>query len=117
MGATRTPQVVVLDQEHRLRYRGRIDDQLRLGGSLPQASRSDLQQALTELLAGQPISVPETPVDGCIITPPTPVPPTTDLTYHHDIAPIVAQHCVRCHHPDSAAPFSLLTFEQIAANA
>ena len=117
LGATRTPQVVVLDQEHRLRYRGRIDDQLRLGGSLPQASRSDLDEALTELLAGESISVSETPVDGCIITPRSNKPTTTDFTYHQDIAPIFAQHCARCHHPDSAAPFSLLTFEQIASNA
>ena len=27
LGAMRTPQVVVLDREHRIRYRGRIDDQ------------------------------------------------------------------------------------------
>ena len=32
LGVTRTPEVVVLDGEKRLRYRGRIDDQYRLGG-------------------------------------------------------------------------------------
>lgn len=117
LGATRTPQVVVLDQEHRLRYRGRIDDQIRLGGALPQASRNDLDEALNELLADEPISVPETPVDGCVITPHFEKPSSTNLTYHQDIAPIFAEHCARCHHPDSAAPFSLLTFEQVASNA
>src|SRR5262249_40064576 len=30
LGVTRTPEVVVLDAERRLRYRGRIDDQYRL---------------------------------------------------------------------------------------
>lgn len=117
LGATRTPQVVVLDQQHRLRYRGRIDDQLRLGGARPQPSRNDLEQALTELLAGKPISLPETPVDGCIITAPSNQTSSTALTYYHDIAPIFASHCARCHHPDSAAPFSLLTSEQVIANA
>ena len=117
LGVTRTPQVVVLDQQHRLRYRGRIDDQLRLGGARPQPSRNDLEQALTELLAGKPISLPETPVDGCIITAPSNQPSNTALTYYHDIAPIFARHCARCHHPNSAAPFSLLTSDQVVANA
>ena len=33
LGVRRTPEVVVLDAERRLRYRGRIDDQYRLGGT------------------------------------------------------------------------------------
>jgi len=37
VGVTRTPEVVVLDGERRLRYRGRIDDQFRLGGARPEA--------------------------------------------------------------------------------
>ena len=32
LGATRTPEVVVLDAERKIRYRGRIDNQYRLGG-------------------------------------------------------------------------------------
>ena len=32
LGVKRTPEVVVIDSEKHLRYRGRIDDQYRLGG-------------------------------------------------------------------------------------
>src|SRR5207249_3487972 len=45
LGVTRTPEVVVLDDDRRLRYRGRIDDQYRLGGTRPTATRNDLREA------------------------------------------------------------------------
>ena len=61
LGVLRTPEVVVLDQELHLRYRGRVDDQLRLGGSRPEPTRRDLELALAEVLSGQPVSQPETP--------------------------------------------------------
>ena len=35
LGIERTPEVAVLDGQQRLRYRGRIDDQVRLSGSRP----------------------------------------------------------------------------------
>src|SRR5437867_4181385 len=31
-------------------------------------------------------------------------------TFARDIAPIVYSRCAPCHHPDGAAPFSLLTY-------
>src|SRR5262249_9074186 len=57
LGARRTPEVVVLDAERRIRYRGRIDDQFRPGGNLPKPTRRDLKEALDELLAGKDVSV------------------------------------------------------------
>lgn len=68
LGVTRTPQVVVLDREKKLRYRGRVDDQFRLGGVRPAPSREDLRIALEEILAGKEVSVPETKAEGCLIT-------------------------------------------------
>lgn len=117
LGVQRTPEVVILDQQHVLVYRGRIDDQYRLGGVLPQPRRRDLEEALLEVLAGETVTVPTTPVDGCQITRPSdasghsssaPVP-----TYHADVAPIVRAHCQPCHQPGSAAPFSLMTYRQV----
>ena len=75
LGVTRTPEVVVLDGERRLRYRGRIDDQYRLGGNRAAPTRRDLQEALEQVLAGKEVTVPDTPVDGCLITRPEPRPP------------------------------------------
>jgi hypothetical protein len=116
LGVTRTPEVAVLNAERKLVYRGRVDDQLRLGGARPEPTRRDLELALEELLAGQPISVAETPVDGCLITPPASA--TNDHpppTFYRDVLPILQTRCTRCHREGTAAPFALQTWEQASA--
>jgi mono/diheme cytochrome c family protein len=40
-----------------------------------------------------------------------------DLTFGHDIAPIVYEHCASCHRPGEAGPFSLLTYDDIKRRA
>lgn len=117
LGVDRTPEVVVLDEKRHLVYRGRIDDQYRIGGVRPKASRNDLEEAITQLLAGDPIAVPETPVDGCKITAVRPeIATDADWTYHADIAPIVDANCAPCHQRGGGAPFSLTTFDKVRAN-
>jgi len=117
LGVQRTPEVVVLDQELRLQYRGRIDDQLRLGGSRREPSRRDLEEAIMEILAGHKVSKPETPVDGCIITPPPSVPADVPAPkFYGEVDAILFEHCSKCHQPDNSAPFSLLSFKDASAN-
>lgn len=115
LGITRTPQVVLLDAERKLRYRGRIDDQFRLGGERPEPTRKDLHEALTELLAGKDISVPETQAEGCLITYAELPKPAEPITYNKHVAPILNKNCVQCHHKDGGAPFSLEGFEKAVA--
>lgn len=38
-------------------------------------------------------------------------------TFNHDIAPIVFERCAVCHRPGTAAPFNLLTYEDVAKRA
>src|SRR6185369_2992872 len=70
-GAMRTPEVVVLDRDRKIRYAGRVDAQFTFGTGVglaqPQPQRGDLELALDELLAGKEISVPATEVKGCLI--------------------------------------------------
>jgi thiol-disulfide isomerase/thioredoxin len=115
LGVRRTPEVVVLDEKRTLRYRGRIDDQYRLGGARDAATRRDLKEALTEVLAGREVTVKETPVDGCLITRPAPLKTDTAVTFAEHVAPILQKHCEVCHRPNSPAPFSLITYKQVAA--
>ena len=118
LGIERTPEVAVLDAERRLVYRGRVDDQLRLGGTKPEPTRRDLEEALRELLDGKPVSVATTTVDGCAITAPEPFDPKQPApTFHKEVAPILNRRCVNCHRPGTAAPFALLEFKDAAANA
>jgi hypothetical protein len=37
-----------------------------------------------------------------------------NITYYNDIQPIIQTNCTPCHRPDKAAPFSLLTYEDVA---
>lgn len=60
-GATRTPEVFVIDAAGVLRYHGRIDN----AKEPARVKRSDLREALDELLAGKPVSVAETKSFGC----------------------------------------------------
>lgn len=68
LGMTRTPEIAVLDVEGQLKYRGRVDDQYRLGGVKPNITSHDLRDALDALLAGKPVERPRVPAEGCVIT-------------------------------------------------
>lgn len=36
---------------------------------------------------------------------------SAEVTFSHDVAPILYKHCVSCHHPNDIAPMSLLTYK------
>lgn len=115
-GVDRTPEVVVLDAELRLKYRGRIDDQYRLGGALPKARRFYLREAIEAVVAGKEVATPQTPVDGCVITSFATDEEPGNYTWHEHIQPLIAQHCQNCHQPGTVAPFTLLDYDEVSGN-
>lgn len=117
LGASKTPEVVLLDQDFSVRYRGRIDDQMRMGGSKPKPSREDLREAIREVLAGQPVTTSQTEVDGCIISPVARADSSGEVTWSSEIALLVHEKCTNCHRPGTAAPFPLMTRDDVASNA
>ncbi|HBL47605.1 MAG TPA: hypothetical protein DDZ90_29890, partial [Planctomycetaceae bacterium] len=56
IGARRTPEIFVLNQERKVCYHGRVDDQYGVGYLRDEPQREDLKVALTELLAGKQVS-------------------------------------------------------------
>ena len=67
-GATITPEAAVFDTRGRVLYRGRIDDRyVSLGVERPVATRRDLDEALTEIVAGKTPSQTTTQAVGCFI--------------------------------------------------
>lgn len=114
VGVERTPGVVVLNADKQLVYRGRVDSQYRLGGVRPTAGRADLEEAIKETLAGEAVSVAETPVDGCKITLAQLPAPSEPITYTKQISRIMKQHCQECHREDTAAPFALSNYEEVS---
>jgi peroxiredoxin len=114
LGATRTCETFVLDPQRTVRYHGRIDDRFQPGADRPEPTRHDLATALDELLDGQPVSVATTPVAGCKLTRTRRAPARGEITWSGQIASLVHTKCSNCHHPETAAPFSLMTYEQTA---
>jgi hypothetical protein len=67
-GATITPEAVVVDPQGRVLYRGRIDDRyVSLGLERPVATRHDLDEALTDVIAGKAPRQATTQAVGCFI--------------------------------------------------
>src|SRR5262249_9172520 len=117
LGATRSGEVALLDGERRLRYRGRVDARFRLSGEAQGAVREDLLEAVEDVLAGREVRIPETPVEGCLITPPAEPDRASTATYGKDVAPILQRHCQECHRPGGDAPFALTGFEDVRSRA
>ena len=70
VGATRTPEAVVLTPAG-LVYRGRIDDQWQaLGARAAAATHHDLGDAVTAALAGRPLAGPFPAAVGCLLPEP-----------------------------------------------
>ncbi len=112
LDASRAGEVVVLDGDKRLRYRGRVDDQFRFGGERPKPSRDDLRLAIEDVLAGRDVAVAETPIDGCRITLPEARVPESEVTYAEHVAPLLQKHCQDCHRPGAPeAPFALADYQ------
>ncbi|QDT93120.1 redoxin family protein [Gimesia algae] len=116
LGLERTPEVAVLDSDFKLQYRGRIDDQYRIGGSLPQPTENNLINAIEAVLKNGPVKIPETNVDGCIITSHAVGHTVKSTTYYEDIQPLIKKHCLDCHRPQTEAPFALTTLEEVLNN-
>jgi len=115
--AQRTPEVFLLDQSRKVRYRGRVDDQFGLGTTVGYAKtevrRRHLVEAIEELLAGKDVSVPVTDAPGCIIGRIRPADDQSSVTYGNQISRIFQKHCVECHREGQIAPFELTNYDDI----
>lgn len=66
LGMTVTPEVAVVAADGTLQYRGRINDMYMEHSRVRDGQfRQDLREALTEILAGKPVSKPFTTAIGC----------------------------------------------------
>ncbi len=108
---TRTPEVVLLDEQRSIRYRGRIDDQYVIGVARDAPTRNDLREAIDDLLQGKPVSVPTTEAIGCLIGRVRTADTQSDITYCNQIVRILHRRCTNCHREGQIGPFSLTNFD------
>jgi hypothetical protein len=112
-GATRTPEVFVLDRQLKVRYRGRIDDQYVPGRAKAKATRHDLTLALEQLITVGSVDVPETETVGCLIGRVKAVKQDSSVNYSRQVARLLQRHCVECHREGEIGPFSLTDYDEV----
>jgi mono/diheme cytochrome c family protein len=109
----RTPEVVVVDPQNKILYRGRIDDQYLPGITRSKPQRLDLRIALSEIAEGKLVSVPATEPEGCLLGRIKKVAANPTVTYARDVAPIFQKHCVECHRSGDIGPFVMDDYDEI----
>lgn len=114
LGAQRTCETFLLDPQRYVRYHGRIDDRYQYTAKRDRPTRDDLTAALDELLEEKPVTVAETAVEGCLISRSRRAGKPGEITYAKQVSRIFREKCEVCHHPNTAAPFSLQTHEDTA---
>jgi peroxiredoxin len=110
LGIQRTAEAFLLDPQRVVQYHGRIDDRNSYATKRDKAERDDLKIAAQELLEGKPVSVASTAVEGCLIARPK-AREAGSVSFHKDVVKILQNNCQECHHAGTAAPFSLLTYD------
>ncbi len=108
--AQRTPEIVLLNKDRAVQYRGRIDDQYGIGVIREKPQQEMAALAIDALLAGKVPAVTATDAVGCVIGRHRKILPHGDITYAKHIAPIFNARCMECHRPGEIAPFSLTSF-------
>ncbi len=114
MGAVRTPEVFVLDEQRVIRYWGRIDDQYGVGYVREAPEQHDLKNAIEEMLAGKKINTPINTAVGCFIGRVREPDADAEVTYSNQIARLMKKHCVECHRDGEIAPFELTEYDEVA---
>jgi peroxiredoxin len=114
-GATRTPEVVLLDEQLNVRYVGRIDDQFGVGTRKPAPVREDLVVAVEEMLAGKTVSIARTTSLGCLIGRAKQPAKEGSITYHGQVADILQKRCVECHRAGEIGPMELTKYDEVVA--
>ncbi len=112
LGVQRTSEAILLDNYRIIQYHGRIDDRFGYTYKREKASRRDLFEAITELAAGQPVSVPTTEPLGCLITH-TRSSERAEITYANQVSRIIQDRCQGCHRPGSIGPFALMNYDDV----
>jgi peroxiredoxin len=116
-GATRTPEVFVLDSKRAVCYYGRIDDQFGVGYMKPTAEARDLTAAIDELLAGGKVSTPHQPATGCRIgrkRSASSDSAQSEVTFSNQIIRILQARCIECHRAGEIGPMDLTNYEEVA---
>ncbi len=100
LGVDRTSETFVIDPgSMQVLFRGPIDDRLGYETQKPEAQHHYLKDALDAVLAGQEVAMADSEAPGCLINfPARDEHRQAGISYTDDIAPLLEEKCVGCHH-------------------
>lgn len=112
LGIHRVGDIVVVDPKAKsVIYRGALNDRYAEGSKARRASTHYVSDALTAIMAGQEVTVPEVASNGDAIK--FLLPAAASISYANDIVPILEQRCVACHQEGGIAPFAMSNHQMI----
>lgn len=113
LGVQRTAEVFVINPKTwQVVYHGPVDDRSDYGGGQKKVEHRFAADALSALLAGQPVQQASLQSKGCLIDFPAKAKPQK-ISYAHDVAPILEKNCVSCHQKGSIGPFAMDNYAMV----
>jgi peroxiredoxin len=111
---TTTAEAIVLHPTTRkILYRGPIHNRLDYESQKDAPTETYLKDALQNILQGKETTTMAEVTRGCTVTRLSKQPNAAKLTYSEDIAPILAESCVRCHRENGIAPWAMKDYQTI----
>ncbi len=112
LGVERMGEVILLDDQRNVLYRGAIDDQYQRDEQKSFADEEWLLEALESyVMDGEAPEVFRTEAPGLLIH--AEEQGLRDITYYEHVAPILRQQCVECHRPGQIGPMTFLEYEEV----
>ncbi len=116
LGIERTADAYVVDPKTwKVVYRGSLDDRLGYETQKFEASENYVADALDSILESKPLKVTAVEAKGCIVN--LPEKDRLDahklISYADDIAPMLIDKCVGCHHDGGIGPFAMNEYNMI----
>ncbi|MEO0437885.1 MAG: redoxin domain-containing protein [Pseudomonadota bacterium] len=113
LGLTRTAEVLVLDpRDWSIVYRGALNNRVDYERQKAAASERYVRDALDLLIDGEKPEFRRVNAPGCLINFPDSL-ADADISYAHDVAPILAQNCVHCHTEGGIAPWAMSDYRMV----
>lgn len=115
LGVDRTSETFVIDPgSMQVLFRGPIDDRLGYETQKPKAQHHYLRDALDAVLAGQEVAMADSEAPGCLINfPARDEHRQAGISYTDDIAPLLEEKCVGCHHDGGIGPWSMTDHKMV----
>ena len=114
LGVRHNAEAIAIDLEtSSIIYRGAIDEVPEDAPAKTTAKEKYLAKALTEFLAGQPVTTAKTTVTGCDLKFLDEATAAKPVSYSREVAPLLEKHCVGCHSPGNIGPFALSSYKKV----